>query len=219
MIRTQEPEQTIPVFPLGTVLFPDGVLPLRIFEARYMDMVRDCLKNNTVFGVCLITEGAETGNPAAHEPIGCTARIDQWDMQQLGLLNIRTIGVQRFEILNAQVRADGLKVASVQFLAPDADTPIPDELGACVTLLERVVDDLVNGDSNAGDSNAGDSNTSNSNSMQQMIQTPCQFESASWVSNRLCELLPFAPQTKHELMLLDDPLARLNFIHEFLCKQ
>ena len=84
----------VALFPLNAVLFPGGVMPLRIFEARYMDMVRDCMQKEQSFGVCLIVKGAEVGGAADHEPVGCLAKIVDWDMQQLGLLHIRTIGMQ-----------------------------------------------------------------------------------------------------------------------------
>jgi Lon protease-like protein len=204
MDKTEAAVDEIPVFPLGTVLFPDGVLPLRVFEARYMDMVRDCLKKNTQFGVCLITDGAETGKPANHEHIGCAARIDQWDMEQLGLLNIRTIGTQRFEVLDGTVQTDGLKVAQVRYLDAEPDQQVPDEHQPCVQLLERIVSDLADKESNP---------------IQRMIEHPCQFESASWVSNRLCEFLPIPTPFKQKLMVFDDPIARLEVVHEYLRQQ
>ena len=82
----------VPVFPLGTVLFPGGVLPLRIFEARYMDMVRERMQREAPFGICLITRGGEVGEAAEHEPVGCLAHIRGWDMEQLGVLQLRAAG-------------------------------------------------------------------------------------------------------------------------------
>lgn len=204
MSNQPAPAEQIPVFPLGTVLFPGGVLPLRIFEARYMDMVRNCLKNGTRFGVCLITDGAETGSPASHETAGCAARIDQWDMEQLGLLNIRTIGCERFDIVDSELQSDGLRIASVQFQPADEDMGIPPDCAPCVALLQRIVDDLA---------------AKETDPVRQMIQPPCQFDSASWVSNRLCEFLPIPNPAKHQLMMLNDPLVRLTAVHRFLREQ
>ena len=119
----------VPLFPLHTVLFPGGLLPLRIFEQRYLEMAKDCLRAGTPFGVCLIREGAEVGAPATHEDLGCLARITQWDMQQLGLLQVIAQGGERFRVLARRVRADGLILADIEILAENADTPAPDGSG------------------------------------------------------------------------------------------
>ena len=197
-------QSDLPIFPLGAVLFPDGVLPLRIFEARYMDMIRDCLKKETNFGVCLITNGSETGKPAKHEAMGCTAHISKWDMEQLGLLKIRTIGGQRFEIQDRQIEADGLIVAQVQYLDVEPDSQIPVDFEPCVQLLKRVVDDLV---------------AKEADEMQRMIEAPYRYESASWVSMRLSEFLPIDVPAKHRMMTMNDPMARLLMVREFLREQ
>jgi len=91
----------IPIFPLGTVLFPGGVLPLKLFEARYLDMAARCMRSNSPFGVCLISEGGEVGEPAVPHGLGTIARIVDWDMSQPGLLFIKTVGGERFRILGA----------------------------------------------------------------------------------------------------------------------
>src|SRR5882724_7842291 len=115
----------VALFPLGTVLFPDGVLPLRIFEARYMDMVRDCMRREAPFGVCLIAgSGSEGGAAARTASVGCLARIAAWDMEQLGLLHIRTVGGQRFRVLDSQLQPDQLRRAEIELLEPDEDCPI-----------------------------------------------------------------------------------------------
>jgi Lon protease-like protein len=98
----------ISLFPLHTVLFPGGLLPLRVFEPRYMEMVSACLRGNEPFGVCLIREGREVGAPAVPHSVGCLARIAQWDMQQLGVLNIVARGERRFRIVERSVQPDGL---------------------------------------------------------------------------------------------------------------
>ena len=97
----------IPLFPLGTVLFPGGLLPLRIFEQRYLEMAKACLRDGTPFGVCLIREGSEVGTPATHEELGCLARITQWDMQQLGLLQLVAQGGERFRVRAKRIRQIG----------------------------------------------------------------------------------------------------------------
>jgi hypothetical protein len=96
-----EARKDVPLFPLNTVLFPGGLLPFRIFEQRYLEMAKGCLRDGTPFGVCLIRDGAEVGTPATHEDLGCLARITQWDMQQLGLLQLVALDdvLQRLEIV------------------------------------------------------------------------------------------------------------------------
>jgi len=191
----------IPIFPLSTVLFPGGVLPLRVFEARYMDMVRDCMQREAPFGVCLITRGGEVGEAAEHEPAGCLAHIRGWDMEQLGVLQLRTVGGGRFRIVDRRVGRNGLIRASADPLPEDPRVAVPDEMADCVMLLRRIVDDLREREPDAE---------------RRMIAEPCDFESAAWVGNRLCEFLPIAPAAKHKLMLLDEPLSRLSVVQHWL---
>jgi len=189
------------IFPLGTVLYPGGVLPLRIFEARYMDMARDCMSKQLPFGVCLITSGGEIGEAAEHEEVGCTATIADWDMQQLGLLHVRAIGGQRFRVLSRRVQADGLIRADVESIDEDPPALVPDEFVVCSSLVRRIVEDLV---------------LREDDPMKRMIAEPYEFDSATWVGNRLCEFLPISPKARQRLMELDDPLTRLSLIHQYL---
>lgn len=191
----------VPIFPLSTVLFPGGVLPLRIFEARYMDMVRDCMKQDAPFGVCLITRGGEVGEAAEHEPIGCLAHIRGWDMEQVGVLQLRTVGSTRFRVLDRRVGRNGLIRASVDMLPDDPRLPVPDEMAECAMLVRRIVDDLREQEPDPE---------------KRMIAEPHDFDSAAWVANRLCEFLPIAGPAKHKLMALDEPLARLSLVHRWL---
>jgi len=191
----------VPLFPLGTVLFPGGVLPLRIFEARYMDMVRDCMQRDAPFGVCLITKGGEVGEAAEHEPIGCLAHIRGWDMEQLGLLQLRTIGGTRFRIVDRRVGRNGLIRASADGLPDDERVDVPDDMADCAALLRKIVDELREREPDAD---------------KRMIAEPCDFESATWVANRLCEFLPIPNPAKHKLMVLDEPLARLGLVQRWL---
>ncbi|MCL4184282.1 MAG: LON peptidase substrate-binding domain-containing protein [Burkholderiaceae bacterium] len=189
------------MFPLGTVLFPGGVLPLRVFEPRYLDLVRECTAADLPFGVCLITEGNEVGEAAQHELIGCTARIVDFDMERSGVLGLRTVGGQRFRVLERRVRADGLIRADIEMIDPDEPAPVPQEFEACVTLLRRVVEDLV---------------AREPDPMRQMIAPPYDFDSSVWVSNRLCEFLPIPPRARQKLMELDDAVTRLSLLHQYL---
>jgi Lon protease-like protein len=193
--------EDLPIFSLNTVLFPGGVLPLRIFEARYMDMVRGCMTRELPFGVCLITSGNEVGEAAEHEAVGCTARIVDWDMPQLGLLHVRAVGEQRFRILKRRVQSDGLVRADAEELEADPSAPIPAELAECANLLRRIVEELVEREDDP---------------MKRMIAPPYDFESASWVSNRLCEFVPISTKARQGLMELDDPVTRLSLVHQYL---
>jgi uncharacterized protein len=184
----------IPIFPLGTVLFPGGLLPLRIFETRYMDMTRECMKAEKPFGVCLIKSGREVGEAAVPEDIGCLAHIGEWDMQELGVLSLRTQGGQRFRILERQTTAQGLVRANVELIEPEPAAALPAEFAACANLLELVV----------ADKSAA------------VFAEPHQFDDATWVGYRLTEILPVPLAAKQRLLELDDSLLRLQILHRFL---
>src|SRR5271169_3389124 len=132
-------EAEIPLFPLNTVLFPGSLLPLRVFEQRYLEMAKACLRDSAPFGVCLIREGAEVGTPATHEDVGCLAHITHWDMQQLGVLQLVAQGGRRFRLLAKRIRAGGLILARIERLPEDADSPVAEKFGACRQLLERII--------------------------------------------------------------------------------
>lgn len=193
--------QDLPIFPLSTVLFPGGLLPLRIFEARYVDMVRRCMRHDTPFGVCRLVRGSEVGAPAEHERIGCLAHIRDWDMQPGDLLHVRAQGGGRFHVTASRVAADGLILATAQPIAADPLLPVPPEHQACSDLMRRVVDEMC-------------SHTPEPD--QRMIAEPFELESAAWIANRLGEFLPIAAPAKHQLMALDDPIARLAIVHRWL---
>lgn len=184
------------MFPLNTVLFPGGLLPLRVFEQRYLEMAKDCLRASTPFGVCLIREGAEVGAPATHEDIGCLAHIKHWDMQQLGLLQLIAQGGQRFRVLARRIRADGLIRADIALLADDADAPIPGKFSACRQLLERIV--AEHGD--------------------RLFAPPFLLDSSAWVGARLAEVLPLPAAARQRLLELDDALQRLEILQRLLAE-
>ena len=187
----------LPLFPLGTVLFPGGVLPLRVFEARYIDMTRECMKTGQPFGVCLIREGAEVGAPALPHEVGCLAEIGDWDMEQLGVLQISIRGTRRFRIASTKTAANGLIRAVAHALADDAPCAVRAEFTSCAILLKSLLPRLP----------------------ENMIARPHLFEDAGWLSNRLAELLPIPPLAKQKLMELADADARLEVIHQFLEQQ
>ena len=108
-----------------------------------MDMVRECMAGDRPFGVCLITKGREVGTPADHQAVGCTARIDDWDMTEPGVLQLRTVGVHRFSVLERSVQSDGLIRARVELMPDDPLLKVPGEQAECATLIRRVIDELV----------------------------------------------------------------------------
>jgi uncharacterized protein len=191
------------IFPLGTVLFPGGVLPLRIFEARYVDMVRDCMRNDEPFGVCLITEGKEVGVAAEHESVGCAARIVNFDKEPSGILSLRTLGEKRFNILSKNITPQGLIKADVEWLSNETDAKVPTEMRRCTELIEQIISELVDTESDP---------------MKRVVEPPYLLDSASWVSHRLCEILPFAPGSRQLMLELNDPLERLSIVNQVLQK-
>ncbi len=184
----------VALFPLNAVLFPGGLLPLRVFEPRYMDMAKTCLKDDVAFGVCLIREGGEVGAPATPEDIGCLARIIQWDMEQLGVLNITARGEQRFSIQRRRTEANGLQRAEIELLQEEADAALPDEFLACARLLRLVIEEHG----------------------ARLIDAPFRFDSSAWVSARLTEILPVPLAAKQKIMELSETRQRLEILRKFL---
>jgi Lon protease-like protein len=197
------------LFPLNTVLFPGGVLPLRVFEARYMDMVRRCMKEASPFGVVLITRGREVGAGAATQSVGTLARIAAWDMPQLGLLHLRAIGGDRFRIVDRHVEHDGLQVATVEPIEPDRDMPMEPQFKPCADLLQEVIAD-------AGRRRAETGGAGNDAIDATPFEPPVRLDSSVWVGNRLCELMTIPLTAKQKLMELEDAGARLGLVQRFL---
>jgi Lon protease-like protein len=185
---------TIPLFPLHTVLFPGGTLPLRIFEPRYLDMVSNCMKTGSGFGICLIREGSEVGRAAATYETGTLCEIDYFNQQPDGLLGITARGTQRFQILHTEVRPDQLTIAEVKMLANEASQALPAEFAACAEVLRKLLEQLG----------------------YPFIKMEKHYEDASWVGARLAELLPIRLEQKQYFLQLDDPLQRLERLSALL---
>ncbi|MES2354711.1 MAG: LON peptidase substrate-binding domain-containing protein [Pseudomonadota bacterium] len=190
-------KRAISIFPLNAVLFPGGILPLKVFEQRYMDMAKQCLKDNDIFGICLIKEGQEAGTPAIPETIGCTARITDWDMEQLGVLQLRTMGEARFRILDSDANTKGLITANIEMIPAEQDIELPAEFRSCADLVRKVVEGVS----------------------EASFAKPYRFESATWVGYKLSEFLPLKIAAKQKLMELSDPIARLQILAHFLKQQ
>ncbi len=186
-----------PIFPLGTVLFPGGVLPLRIFEVRYVEMAKDCLKEGTPFGVCLIREGAEVGAPAVPQPVGCLARIAACDVEELGIIKVRAEGLERFRIVSSDVNRHGLVVGRIEDLHPEAEVTDAPGLAQSAEFLRKVMAGIG----------------------ADRFTQPYRFEDASWVGFRLAEILPLRMDVKQKLLELTDATLRLAILHKFLEQQ
>jgi Lon protease-like protein len=178
-----------PLFPLNTVLFPGGPLPLRIFETRYVDMVRYCMRERSPFGVVLIQSGIEVGSSgtASTCATGTTARIVDFNGLPDGLLGITCIGERKFTVARHWQQDDGLHVGELEFAAPEEPTDLPIEYSHLGELLRKVLPELGDLYSNV----------------------PKHFSDASWVGCRLAEILPIALPEKQYCLELDDPVARL----------
>ncbi len=187
----------LPLFPLSTVLFPGGVLPLKVFEQRYMDMTKHCMQEDSLFGVCLLKEGAEVGATALPHSIGTLARIGNWDMPQLGVLNVRAIGVQRFQIVESKVQEDGLLLAQAIKLPLEPTLPLPPEHAACASVLKHILDHVG----------------------AEKFEPPFNYDDSVWVSYRLAEIMPIKATAKQDMLEMNDTLIRLDVLHKFLAQQ
>ena len=184
----------IPIFPLNTVLFPGGVLPLKIFEQRYMTMTSECMREEKPFGVCLIGQGCEVGQAAEPHAVGVQARIVDWDMQQLGVLHVTTRGGRRFRIIDSTVDHEGLRRARVEPIADESSQPVPEEQQNLLTLLREIVAEVG----------------------AERIPEPHDYANAVWAGYRYCEVLPIPLAARQKLLELDDTISRLEIIQQFL---
>jgi hypothetical protein len=190
----------IPLFPLQTVLFPQGALPLKIFEQRYMDMAKRCLRAEAPFGVCLIDEGAEVGTPAVPKPVGTLARIVSWDMEQLGVLKVVVHGGERFRVLRHWAEPSGLVQGEIELLPEPAPQAVPPDCAGLVGLLRAIVADL------AGHEGGGP-------------PPPHRYDDAAWVGRRFCEVLPIPNSARQMLLELDDAASLLAIVRKYLVQK
>jgi hypothetical protein len=184
----------IPLFPLRSVLYPVGLLPLKIFEQRYFDMTKNCIRDDSVFGVCLICEGSEVGPPAVPHIIGCTARIREWDMPHLGLFHLVCQGETVFRIEEQWTAKNGLLWARVALREPELQTELPEEHAALPELLRKIM------------AKAGADH----------FPAPVALDDANWVAYRLAEVLPLEPELKQQILESTLPFDRLAMLTDFL---
>jgi uncharacterized protein len=204
---------SLPLFPLGTVLYPGGLLPLRIFEVRYLDMVRKCHKHGAPFGVIALHRGSEVQRPAndgtpgeafaneSFDTVGTLASITDFSAPQPGLMVIRCTGLQRFTVRRSEKLKHGLWVADVARLPPDQHVPVPTDLRQVADALGKLIRTLQDKGIPADDL---------------PMQPPYQLDDCGWVANRWCELLSLPLEIKQRMMVLDNPLLRLELVGDML---
>jgi Lon protease-like protein len=187
--------ESLPLFPLHAALLPGAALGLRVFERRYLDMLRECSRTGSAFGVCLILDGDEVGAPALPAAFGVEARIEDFDVGADGVLVLRLRGHRRFHVTHTRVRDNGLVIAEVQWCTPDHDDELRPEHALLATVLEHIIEQ-------AGAAFAPGN--------------PAQMEQAGWVGWRLAELLPLRESQRLELLQRDDPHERLQALLDWI---
>jgi Lon protease-like protein len=194
------PDPELPLFPLRTVLFPDGLLELKIFEARYLDLISRCMRESRPFGVVCLKSGRETGGPAddvSLHGVGTLAELIDVDAAQAGILNVRCRGTRRFMLGATRRQTDGLWLGDASALDDDP-TVAP---AAAQAHIARSLADAVAALAAQGAT---------------PFLEPHRFDSAGWVANRWCEILPLDVEAKQRLMALADPLARLEIVDSMM---
>jgi uncharacterized protein len=193
----------IPLFPLGTVLFPDGVIALKIFEARYLDMIKQCLREKTEFGVVSIIKNSDSNEEDVSlyfSEIGTLAQIEDFDPVQPALYMTKSFGTQRFKLLSSQQEANGLWIGEIALLENDPVTPIPQEHQKAAKLLDEIIS-VIQSQDLLGDA---------------PFKKPFKVDDCGWVSNRLAELLPISLIQKNHLLAQTNPRIRLDLISEII---
>ena len=205
----------LPLFPLQTVLFPGGWMPLRIFEVRYLDMIARCHKAGAPFGVVALSEGSEvrrvdpnsapSGDGFAHEtfyPVGTLAYIEQLERPQPGLMVIHCRGSQSFDIRASRQLPHGLWTADITLRPPETIISVPEDLHSTRDALERLLNNLMEREPEARN--------------ELPLQAPYRWDDSGWVANRWLELLPVQTELKQRLMTLDSPVLRLELVSDLL---
>ena len=195
----------LPLFPLRTVLFPGGVLPLRVFETRYVDMVRERMKSNAPFGVVAIRSGDEVGKAAEPYHVGTLAHIVEWDMPELGVLQLQTRGGERFRVTETRVQPSQLVEARIEMLPTTCAMDATDALEVCARVLGIVIEDLLD-----------QTRSEAVGSFINPFPEPHRFDSEGWVANRWSEMLPLELDQKQALLEIEDESIRLLKVEQYL---
>ncbi|HET6756825.1 MAG TPA: LON peptidase substrate-binding domain-containing protein [Burkholderiales bacterium] len=187
----------VPLFPLKTVLFPGGRLPLKIFEQRYLDMTRDCLRDGQPFGVFLIREGEETSAAALCEEVGCLASITEWDMPQLGIFHLLAEGRTKARILEQRIEANSLRRGKVALIDAEQSISVAPKFQRCAEILRIII----------------------TQTGEHYFPQPARYEDGLWVGYRLAEILPMELLERQKLLELQDAEERLEVLSEVLKQQ
>jgi hypothetical protein len=187
------PKDLVPLFPLRTVLFPDGPLPLRVFEPRYLDMISRCMRSDSPFGVVLLLAGSETG-AARTASVGTLARITDWYQGSDGILGVTAVGTRKFTLRGLDQQSDGLYVGDIVMAEPEPAMELPGEFQPLAELLQIILDDLG----------------------KLYGELPRRLDDATWVGCRLAEILSIPLEQKQHCLQLDDPVARIEFVRPML---
>jgi Lon protease-like protein len=194
-MASQSPLSELPLFPLHAVLYPRGQLQLRVFEPRYLDMVRDCTRRDGRFGVCRILQGSEAGAPALPAAVGTVAKITDFHHRDDGLLGIVAEGGERFRVARTRVRSDGLLLGDVELWPEESPQAVPVEFALLQTILSRLVENMAPAWRSA---------------------PPSAYEDAGWLGFRLAGLLPLEGEEQQRLLEMTDPLRRLAELRDIL---
>lgn len=203
MTNSSSTLREIPLFPLGTVLFPDGVIALKIFEVRYLDMIKQCLREKTEFGVLSVIKNSDLSEEdvsLSFSNIGTLAQIEDFDPIQPALYMTKSFGTQRFKLISSKQEVNGLWIGQVELLANDPLIPIPQEHQKVVKLLDEIIS-VIKSENLLGDA---------------PFKKPYKVDDCGWVSNRLAELLPLSLAQKNHLLAQTNPRIRLDLITEII---
>lgn len=203
MTNSTSTHHKIPLFPLGTVLFPDGVISLKIFEVRYLDMIKQCLRDKTEFGVVSIIKNLDANKEdvsLSFSKIGTLAQIEDFDPVQPALYMTKSFGTQRFKLINSSQELNGLWIGEVELLENDPHAPIPQEHQKVAELLDEIIS-VIQSEDLLGEA---------------PFKKPFKVDDCGWVSNRLAELLPISLAQKNHLLAQTNPRIRLDLITEII---
>lgn len=187
---------SLALFPLQTVIFPGGLLPLRVFEPRYMDMVTQAIADRAAFGICAIREGRDVDIAAKHYNVGTCVKVIDWDMPQPGILHIQTQALERFVVRSSRSETNGLRIGEVDEVSSEPAIALPEELTLAAEVLYQIINEL---------------------GPEKFVQ-PHDYTNAVWVSYRLSEVLPLKLSVRQNLLEMNDSIARLTILTEFLKK-
>lgn len=187
----------MPLFPLQTVVFPGGLLPLKVFEPRYMEMVTQVISERASFGICAIYEGRETDVSVKHHAVGTQVQVIDWDMPQPGILHIQTRALERIVVRTSHKEANSLLIGEVEDVSVESATAVPPELALSVEILHQIIKEIG----------------------ADKFARPHDYDNAVWVGYRLSEVLPLKLSIRQNLVEMNDSVARLTILTDFLKKQ